>query len=65
MSFCVDPHCSDGVVYELDISTGTCLRTLKGHNMIITAIYVSYNFKSQSGANAMVLVDFRSLIISL
>lgn len=32
---------SDGILYEIDISTGTCLRTLKGHSLIVTAISVS------------------------
>lgn len=34
-------YCSDGVIYELDLSTGTCIRTLTGHSVIITAISVN------------------------
>ena len=36
----LNSYCSDGVLYELDISTGTVLRSLKGHSLIVTAISV-------------------------
>lgn len=39
--FAVSLKCSDGLLYELDISTGTCSRTLTGHNLVVTAIWVS------------------------
>ena len=33
--------CSDGALYEWDISTGTCVRTLISHSRGINFVYVS------------------------
>ncbi len=38
---CANNNCSDGLIYELDVSTGTCTRTLEGHKEAMTSLSVS------------------------
>ena len=32
--------CSDGCLYEWDVTTGTCVRFLRGHSRAVTSVQV-------------------------
>ena len=65
---CVFVGCSDGAVYEWDIATGTCVRTLIAHSRSVNFVHVSiktfchYFWSTKFNSNLFINVFLKTLL---